>query len=73
MRFLLGWTIKLSFAGLIYMGVTGGFGDITVPDTVMGYKVPDGVKRQLESANKIKELGADTNSGFKKIGDSFGR
>jgi hypothetical protein len=73
MRFLLGWALKISCAGLIYFGVTGGFGDIKVPDTVMGYKVPDSVKRQLESANKIKELGADTTSGFKKIADSFGR
>ena len=73
MRFLLGWALKLSFVGLIYFGVTGGFGDIKVPETVMGYKVPEGVKRQLESASKIKELGADTTAGFKKIADSYGR
>jgi hypothetical protein len=73
MRFLLGWAIKLSFIGVIYYGVTGGFGDIKVPDTVMGYKVPEGVKRQLESANTIKELGADTTATFKKISEGFGR
>ena len=28
MRFLLGWAIKLSFIGVIYYGVTGGFGEV---------------------------------------------
>ena len=73
MRFLLGWAIKLSFIGVIYYGVTGGFGEIKVPDTVMGYKVPESVKLQIESASKIKEMGVDTTAGFKKISDSFGR
>ena len=73
MRFLLGWAFKLSVVGIIYMGVTGEFGDIKVPDTVLGYKVPEGVKRQIESANKIKEYGADTTAGFKKISEGFSR
>jgi hypothetical protein len=68
MRTLLGWTIKLSIAALIYVGVVNGF-DVKVPDTVLGYKVPDSVK----SAGKIREMGVDTSATFKKIGDSISR
>jgi hypothetical protein len=73
MRFLLGWTLKLSLGALIYVGVTGGFSNIKVPDTVMGYKVPDGVKSRIESTAKLKDLGADTSASFKKISEGFGR
>ena len=73
MRFLLGWTIKLSVGALIFVGVTGGFGDIKVPDTVLGYKVPETVKSRVESAGKIREMGVDTSATFKKIGDSISR
>jgi hypothetical protein len=73
MRTLFGWMVKLSVIAVIWAGVTGQFGKIEVPDTVLGYKVPDSVKRQVESAGKIKEYGADTTAGFKKIGDAFSR
>jgi len=73
MRFLLGWAVKLSIVALIYVGVTGGFGDIKVPDTVLGYKVPESVKSRVESASKIREMGVDTSATFKKIGDSISR
>jgi hypothetical protein len=72
MRTLLGWTIKLSVAALIYVGVVNGF-DVKVPDTVLGYKVPESVKSRVESTGKIREMGVDTSATFKKIGDSISR
>ena len=73
MRTLFGWMIKLSVVAVIYAGFTGQFGEIKVPDTVLGYKVPETVKTRVESASKIKDLGADTNAGFKKISDAISR
>jgi len=72
MRFILKWSLKLGIGALIYAGFTGGL-DLKVPDTVLGYKVPESVKARVESAGKIKELGADTNAGFKKISDAISR
>ena len=68
MRMLLGWIAKLSIAALAYARVVNGF-DLKLPDTVLGYKVPDSVK----SAGKIREMGVDTSATFKKIGDSISR
>ena len=39
MRFLLRWSIKLSLAGLLYMGVTSGATE-TLADTLFGFKMP---------------------------------
>jgi hypothetical protein len=69
---LLGWMVKLSVLGVIGAVVTGNL-EVKVPETVMGYKVPESVKQQLESASKIKEYGADTTAGFKKISDAISR
>ena len=73
MRFLLGWALKIAIVGVIYIGVTGGLSDLNVPDTVFGYKVPEGVKRGVQSTAKLKEYGAETSDRFKKIADSISR
>ena len=39
MRFLMGWALKLSVVGVIYLGMTSGF-TVKLPEEVLGYKVP---------------------------------
>jgi len=70
MRMLMGWALKLSVVGLIYAGTQSGI-DIKVPDTIMGFKVPDVVKRSVESTGKIKDIADKTTGGFKNISDSY--
>ena len=70
MRTLLGWSIKLSIAALLYAAVTNG-NQLKLPDTVLGYKVPDSAKQFVERNSQIAEFGQKTTAGFKGIGDSI--
>jgi hypothetical protein len=70
MKFLLGWTIKLAFLGVVYLGFTGAF-SVKLPDTVLGYKVPEAAHQLVERTNKIAEYGQQTQNGFKNIANSF--
>ena len=70
MRFLLRWTLKLTFLCLVYLGVTGAI-DVKLPDTIMGYKVPDSAHQFVEHTSKIADIGQQTESGFKNIANSF--
>ena len=69
MRLLLGWSLKLAVLGLIYAGVTGMI-PMTLPDTIMGFQVPDAAKR-LAGSGQIQEIAGKTQAGFKGIADSF--
>ncbi len=70
MRFILGWTLKLAFVGLIYAGVTGAI-PMHLPDTILGYQLPDAAKRFAGSGGQIQDLAGKTQAGFKTIADSF--
>jgi hypothetical protein len=65
MRFILGWTFKLAFLGVIYLGITGG-PQVKLPETVLGYKVPKGAQQFIDR-NEIAAYGQQTQSAFKSI------
>jgi hypothetical protein len=70
MRFMLGWTLKLALVGLVYAGVTGAI-PMQLPDTILGYQVPDAAKRLAGSGGQIQDIAGKTQAGFKTIADSL--
>ena len=70
MRFVLGWTFKLAFLGVIYLGFTGAF-HVKLPATVLGYKVPDTAQQFVDRTAKIAEYGQQTQAGFKNIANGL--
>jgi hypothetical protein len=72
MRLLVGWMVKLSFLGLIYLGMTSGF-RIELPEEILGYKVPTTAQQWVDRNAQVGEYGKQTQAGLKAIGDSFGK
>ena len=70
MRFLLGWSLKLSFVGVVYLGMTSGF-KVKLPEEVLGYKVPATAQAWVDRNAQIGEYGKQTQAGFKAIGDQL--
>ncbi len=70
MRFLFGWALKLAFVGLIYAGVSGAI-PMQLPDTILGYQLPDAAKRLAGSGGQIQDIAGKTQAGFKGIADSL--
>lgn len=70
MRFMLGWGLKLAFAGLVYAGVSGMI-PLKVPDTILGFQVPEAAKRFAGTNGQLQELAGKTQAGFKGIADSL--
>ncbi len=70
MRFLLGWALKLSLVGIVYLGLTSGF-KVKLPEEVLGYKVPASAQEWVDRNAKIAEYGRQTQAGFKSIGDQL--
>jgi hypothetical protein len=70
MRFLLGWALKLSLVGVVYLGVTSGF-KVKLPEEVLGYKIPPTAQEWVDRNAKIAEFGQQTQAGFKTIGDQL--
>ena len=70
MRFLLGWAFKLSFLGVIYLGLTSGY-KLELPETMLGFKVPEPARQWVDRNAQIGEYGKQTKDGFKTIADSF--
>jgi hypothetical protein len=68
MRFLLGWTLKLSLVGIVYLGVTSGF-KVKLPEEVLGYKVPPTAQEWVDRNAKIAEYGQQAQTGLKSISD----
>ena len=66
MKFVLGWTFKLAFLGVVYLGVTSGF-HVKLPETVLGYKVPESAQQFVDRSSKIADFGQQTQTGFKSI------
>jgi hypothetical protein len=72
MRTLVGWTIKLSILGVIYIGLTSGM-QIKLPDEILGFKVPQGAQQWVDRNAQIGDYGQKTQASFKNIADSFGK
>jgi hypothetical protein len=70
MRFLLGWALKLSFIGVVYLGMTSGF-KIKLPEEVLGYKVPGAAQQWVDRNAQISEYGKQTKDTFEKIGQQL--
>ena len=70
MRTLIGWAFKLSVLGLLYVGMTSGV-KIKLPESVLGYKVPDAAQQWVDRNAQIADYGRQTQAGFKSIGDAI--
>jgi hypothetical protein len=70
MRFLLGWALKLSFVGVIYLGMTSGF-KIKLPEEVLGYKVPATAQEWVDRNAQISAYGKQTKTAFETIGQNL--
>jgi hypothetical protein len=68
MRTLLGWVFKFGVLGLVYLGMTSGV-KIKLPDTVLGYQVPNAAQQWVDRNAQIADYGRQTKAGFKAIGD----
>ncbi len=66
MKFILGWTFKLAFVGVLYLGFSSGF-HVQLPETVMGYKVPESAQQFVDRTTKIADFGQQTEVGFKSM------
>ncbi len=53
MRFLLGWALKLSLVGVLYLGLTSGE-RIKLPDEVLGYRMPAGAQQWVDRNAQLK-------------------
>jgi hypothetical protein len=42
-----------------------------LPDTILGFQVPDAAKRFASNGVQIQELAGKTQAGFKGVADSF--
>ena len=70
MRSVLGWSIKLSVAGLVYVGMTSGI-NIKLPEEVLGYKVPPSAQQWVDRNAQIADFGKQTQASFKSLADSL--
>jgi len=70
MRLLVGWALKLSLAGVVYLGLTSGF-KIKLPEEVLGYKVPPSAQEWVDRNAQIGEYGKQTQAGFQAIGEQL--
>ena len=70
MRTLLGWIFKAAFVGVLYLGITSGV-QMKLPETVLGFKVPDQAHQFVERTSQLADFGKQTSTGFKGIADSF--
>jgi len=66
---LLRWSIKFSIMGVLYVGFTTG--SLKLPETVLGYKVPEQARQLVNSSTQIGDLGDQTTSGLKHIAEAF--
>ena len=70
MRFAVGWILKLSFAGVVYLGMTSGF-RIQLPEEILGYQVPASAQQWVDRNAQISEYGKQTKTGFETLGQQL--
>ena len=70
MRTLLGWTFKATFVAMLYLAMTSGM-RVQLPETVLGYKVPEQAQQWVDRTAQISEYGKQAQSGFNGIAAAF--
>ena len=70
MKTILGWSIKLSVAGVVYIGMTSA-SSIKLPEEALGYKVPPSAQQWIDRNAQLADFGKQTQGGFKSIGDQL--
>jgi hypothetical protein len=70
MRTLFGWVLKAGIMGALYLGVTSGL-QVKLPDTILGFKVPDQAHQFVARTAQIADYGKSTQTGLKGIADSL--
>ena len=70
MKFVVGWAIKLSLAGVVYLVLTAGT-KIKLPEEVLGYKVPPSGQEWVDRNAQIADFGNRAQAGFKDIATSL--
>jgi len=69
---LIGWVVKLGAVGLVYLGMTSGI-HVTLPDEILGYKVPASAQQWVDRNAQIAEYGTKTKASFQNIADTLGK
>jgi hypothetical protein len=69
---LIGWVVKLGALGLVYLGMTSGI-HITLPDEILGYKMPASAQQWVDRNAQIAEYGTRTKASFQNIADTLGK
>ncbi|SKA34007.1 hypothetical protein SAMN02745126_05452 [Enhydrobacter aerosaccus] len=69
MRTILGWSVKLSIAGLLYVALSSG--SVHLPETVLGYRVPDSARQWVDRNAQIADFGRQTQASFKGLADAI--
>jgi hypothetical protein len=69
---LIGWVVKLGAVGLVYLGMTSGI-HVTLPDEILGYKVPAGAQEWVDRNAQIAEYGKKTTASFQNVADTLGK
>jgi hypothetical protein len=69
---LIGWVVKLGAVGLVYLGMTSGI-HVTLPDEILGYKVPASAQQWVDRNAQIAEYGTRTKASFQNIADTLGK
>jgi hypothetical protein len=69
---LIGWVVKLGAVGLVYLGMTSGI-HITLPDEILGYKMPASAQQWVDRNAQIAEYGTRTKASFQNIADTLGK
>jgi hypothetical protein len=67
MRFLLRSIAKLSVMGGLYFAFASGAVHVTLPATVLGYKVPVEAQQFVDRTAKIGDYGQQTQESLKQI------
>ena len=69
---LIGWAVKLGAVGLVYLGMTSGI-HVTLPEEILGYKVPASAQQWVDRNAQIAEYGTRTKASFQNIADTLGK
>ena len=70
MRFLLGWSFRLGFLGMVYLAMTGSL-QFKLPQSVLGLEVPAEARQWVERNAQISDLAARTQASLRQVSDSL--
>lgn len=69
MRTILGWSVKLAIAGLLYAGLSTG--SVKLPETVFGYKVPEPARQWVDRNTQVADLARQTQVHLQGLTDAL--